>query len=130
MNVALHFRILTIGLALCGLPYVLQAQLGGVSGAVRDSVTGEPIEGVLIELLGNRNMVAMAMTDGAGRFTLSDVPAGRYGLVLTRINYRQKQLETVTVTLSVQNVLDNRHAEFIGTPEIGRLLLGRVRAEF
>ena len=54
----------------------------------------------------------------------------RYAVLDAQVGYRLNSTPNVTVTLSVQNVLHNRHAEFVGTPEIGRLLLGRVRAEF
>jgi hypothetical protein len=32
--------------------------------------------------------------------------------------------------LSVDNVLDERHREFAGAPVLGRLVLGRVKADF
>ena len=52
-----------------------------------------------------------------------------YQVVDASFGYRLPFARDVTLTLSATNVLDNRHREFIGAPEIGRLLLLRVRAE-
>jgi outer membrane receptor for ferrienterochelin and colicins len=52
-----------------------------------------------------------------GAYTLVDVAAG---LALP-------WWRSATLTLSVQNLLDNRHIEFVGAPELGRFLLSRLR---
>ncbi|MEP7325962.1 MAG: TonB-dependent receptor [Gemmatimonadota bacterium] len=35
-----------------------------------------------------------------------------------------------TFSLSISNLLDHRHREFVGAPELGRLVLGKLQAEF
>jgi hypothetical protein len=35
----------------------------------------------------------------------------------------------VRLGLGLENLLDHRHREFVGVPELGRLLLARVRTE-
>jgi len=53
-----------------------------------------------------------------------------YGVVDVRLGASVPGLRGVDVSLDALNVLDNRHQEFVGAPEIGRLLIGRVRATF
>jgi iron complex outermembrane receptor protein len=53
-----------------------------------------------------------------------------YGVVDAQIGYRLPWYRGLTLTVAAQNVLDRRHAEFVGTPRIGRLVTGRLRAEF
>ncbi|KPJ89495.1 MAG: hypothetical protein AMS18_12410 [Gemmatimonas sp. SG8_17] len=53
-----------------------------------------------------------------------------YAVVDATVGYRLPFAPAVTVTVNALNVLDNRHREFIGAPEIGRLVTGMVRAEF
>jgi iron complex outermembrane receptor protein len=33
-------------------------------------------------------------------------------------------------TLAVQNIFDNKHREFVGAPELGRLIIGRLTTSF
>jgi len=53
-----------------------------------------------------------------------------YGVVDVRLGASVPGLRGVDVSLDALNVLDNRHQEFVGAPEIGRLLIARVRATF
>jgi iron complex outermembrane receptor protein len=53
-----------------------------------------------------------------------------YAVVDATVGYRLPFAPAITVTVNARNVLDNRHREFIGAPEIGRLVTGMVRAEF
>ncbi len=77
----------------------------GVSGQVRFRyVDGFPI----ISGLGNDDLPSYALVDLAGSYRLPITP-------------------NVHVALSIQNLLDNRHREFIGVPEIGRLVLLRLQ---
>jgi iron complex outermembrane receptor protein len=52
-----------------------------------------------------------------------------YGVVDASLGYRLPFAPQITLSLSATNVFDNRHREFIGAPEIGRLLLLRARAQ-
>lgn len=53
-----------------------------------------------------------------------------YGVVDVRLGASVPGLRGVDVSLDALNVLDNRHQEFVGAPEIGRLVIARVRASF
>lgn len=53
-----------------------------------------------------------------------------YAVVDVSIGYRLPGLEGVTLTIAASNLLDDRHREFVGAPELGRLVLARVRAQF
>jgi hypothetical protein len=62
---------------------------GSVEGAVVDQSTGLVLRRVQVILRpGSKNLPSLgAMTDDAGRFTFSDLPAGRYSLVAKRPGY-------------------------------------------
>jgi outer membrane receptor protein involved in Fe transport len=59
---------------------------------------------------------------------VGDVPG--YTLLDATVGYRVPRLRGATVTLSATNVLDRRHRELIGAPELGRLVLLRLRYDF
>jgi iron complex outermembrane receptor protein len=63
----------------------------------------------------------------------SGVFSGRvesYTVLDAAVSQRLPWLGSITVSLSVDNLLDQRHREFVGAPVLGRLVLGRVKAEF
>jgi iron complex outermembrane receptor protein len=63
----------------------------------------------------------------------SGVYSGRvesYTVLDASVSQQLPWLRSITLTLSVDNLLDQRHREFVGAPVLGRLLLGRVKAEF
>lgn len=62
----------------------------------------------VISGLGREDIEAYTVVDINATYTLPTLPALEFGL-------------------AVQNVLDNRHREFVGAPEIGRLALLRVK---
>ena len=53
-----------------------------------------------------------------------------YSVIDASIGYRLPFQPGTQVSLTANNVLDNLHREFVGAPEIGRLLLFRVRHDF
>lgn len=59
----------------------------------------------------------VSLYDPVESYTVLDAVAG----------YRLPFAPGITVTLSAHNLLDNRHREFAGVPEVGRLMLGHVR---
>jgi iron complex outermembrane receptor protein len=64
---------------------------------------------------------------------ISGVFVGRvepYSLVDAMVGYAIPSFDGVTITLSATNLLDNKHREFIGAPEIGRLVTGRLSYSF
>ena len=39
-------------------------------------------------------------------------------------------LDTTRLSVSVQNILDDKHIEFVGAPELGRLAIVRLTQSF
>ena len=46
------------------------------------------------------------------------------------LNFGIDVITNTRLSLTVQNVLDNKHIEFVGAPEIGRLAIVRVPQTF
>ncbi|MFQ5678223.1 MAG: TonB-dependent receptor domain-containing protein, partial [Gemmatimonadota bacterium] len=64
---------------------------------------------------------------------LSGVFQGRvegYALVDLSVGYRLPWAPRNTLTLTAQNLLDERHREFVGAPELGRVVLTRLQVRF
>jgi iron complex outermembrane receptor protein len=101
------------------LPLNAPANKGTFSALYRDDVLG-----VNAEVRG-RWVGAYPLSSGV---YVGNVEA--YSVVDATVGYRLPFAPAVTVTVNALNVLDNRHREFIGAPEIGRLVTGMVRAEF
>ncbi len=53
-----------------------------------------------------------------------------YQVVDAGVGVRLPFQPSTRITLTASNLLDNKHQEFIGAPELGRLLLFRVRYDF
>jgi len=79
---------------------------------------------------------ALGITAGVrGRYVRSfpvkngeyDGYVGAYALVDVAAGLSVPWWPAATLTLTVQNVLDNRHIEFVGAPELGRFFLTRLR---
>jgi hypothetical protein len=46
------------------------------------------------------------------------------------VTYRFPWASAITLTLTVDNLLNAKHREFVGAPVLGRLLLARIKADF
>jgi len=53
-----------------------------------------------------------------------------YAVFDANLGYQLPFAPAATVTLTATNLFDNMHQEFVGSPEIGRLLLARLTYEF
>src|SRR5690349_10410262 len=79
------------------------AQGRTVSGTVRDSVTGAPVEAARV---GVRSQTTVTGTNTAGQFTLSDVPAGAAVIQIRAVGYRRRDVplsagdNTLTISLA------------------------------
>ena len=86
--------LLLLLLALRAVPGQAQipvlARQGNLSGVVRDSATGQPVEYALVELAGGRQQVFAGST---GRFRLTGVGSGLVGLRVRQIGYHPVTLE-------------------------------------
>lgn len=92
----IHFTRLSIILLLLCIPFV-QAFAGYDNGIIKGTVLtsdGKPADGVTIILKGTRKT---AISDEAGSFTIRNVQAGTYDLVVTLMGYTPVQ-QQVTVT--------------------------------
>jgi outer membrane receptor for ferrienterochelin and colicins len=54
----------------------------------------------------------------------------RYTVFDANVAYRFRNIPGATVSLTATNLFDDRHQEFVGAPEIGRLLLVRLQYQF
>ena len=70
---------------------------GEIEGVVRDSVTGEPLAGSLVSVVGTGTR---AVTHGDGTFHLTGVEEGEYELRIDRLGYRGT---TIDVTVGEQS---------------------------
>ena len=53
-----------------------------------------------------------------------------YTILDGSLSYRLPWVHSITLSLSVDNLLDQRHREFVGAPVLGRLVLARIKADF
>ena len=53
-----------------------------------------------------------------------------YAIADATLAYRLPFAENTIVSLNVQNLFDKRHQEFVGAPELGRLILSQVQVTF
>lgn len=77
----------------CALPHPALAMgaiaaNADVAGTVRDSVTGQPVQGADVALLAGSAIVVGATSDAFGRYTLHDVAPGSYTIVARYVGYR------------------------------------------
>ena len=81
---ALAWAVLA-GLFLQTTPEIAEAQYPGeLSGRVADAITGEPLESVLVEVLG---VGLTALSDGRGEYRIRGLEAGRYTVQFSRLGY-------------------------------------------
>ncbi|MFL5613410.1 MAG: TonB-dependent receptor plug domain-containing protein [Gemmatimonadaceae bacterium] len=101
------------------------------------------ISDVALNAPGDRASLALQMRDGARGFSTylrvrhagafpmnSGVYVGNvaaYTLTDAGLSYRVPQRSDLLLTLSADNLLDARHREFVGAPEIGRLVLVQLQ---
>jgi outer membrane receptor for ferrienterochelin and colicins len=80
--------------------------------------------GITVDLRG-RWVESFPMNSGAfiGR-------VGTYVLADASVAYRFPFAQNTILSLNVQNVFDDRHQEFIGAPELGRLILTQLQVTF
>ena len=77
------------------VPGIAWAQTGGITGTVVDSLTGEPMAGVNVAIVGTQQGAA---TGASGNYLIQDVEPGTYDLRATFIGYQTKVVEDVEVS--------------------------------
>src|SRR5882762_7393059 len=71
-------------------PRLTSEPFGSVIGVVRDSASGEPLEGAIVRI-GGVEAVKPDQSDGSGKFRLSRVPSGQHIIIARRIGYVPKR---------------------------------------
>ncbi|MCX7929425.1 MAG: TonB-dependent receptor [Chlorobi bacterium] len=69
-------------------------QPGNISGKVREASSGEPLRGATIIVEGTKKG---AITDPKGSFTIKNLPAGTYTLLVRYVGYETKRISGITV---------------------------------
>jgi len=97
----LLFAILVITAAQAGAQTV-----GTVSGLVVDSVSNAPVDYATIALFpeGKTTSANGAMADDKGMFSVQNVPAGKYRVVVNFLGYTEKIIPSVTVKAGTLNL--------------------------
>lgn len=95
-----HYLVLLAVMVGLGSVPLYGAAPGTVSGVVRDS-SGMPLVGAEVELMRpDLTVIATAMTDGSGRFTITSVLPGRYALKALGSSFLPSLRENVRVRTS------------------------------
>lgn len=84
----------TLGLGLLAAPAALAQRPAALRGTVVDSLSGQPLVGVRVALLGQPGGTA---TDALGQFRLTGLAAGTYRVQLGALGYRLKTREITLV---------------------------------
>jgi outer membrane cobalamin receptor len=112
-------RVSAIALLLLATPDRVRAQYPGeLAGRVTDAITGEPVAGAQIEVLGTG---LTAVSDGRGEFQIRGLEPGRHSLRLSRIGY-----ETLQQEIEIRNGETTRFTARLGADPVP---LESVRAE-
>src|SRR5262249_49535553 len=82
---------------------------GSIAGVVRD-VTGGALPGVTVEARGDASARLTAVTDAAGQYRIERVPAGRYQVVFTLVNFASLVRNDVAVRASAP---DSTHVDAV-----------------
>lgn len=75
---------------------------GDISGVVLEQQTGLPLAGASVVVVGTR---LGAASGPAGRFTISNVPAGTYAVEASMVGYETQRVEAVTIGSSASAAL-------------------------
>lgn len=83
---------LAIALSLAVVTRTAHAQTGKITGVVTDAQTGQPIEGVGVQLVGTG---VGAMTNSSGRYFILSVPPNTYEVTARRIGYQSSTIRNI-----------------------------------
>ncbi len=91
-------------------PAPIQAQTGRVTGTVRDSLTGQPVGGAEVVLVGANRRAATAED---GTYAVGNVPPGTYTLEVRRVGYAAARRTGLAVAAGRTATLDVRLIEIV-----------------
>ena len=86
-------RVLGLAVLFAAVALPAYAQTGRIQGSVTDSVTGQPINGAAVAVVGTQLVVT---TQPNGLFSIADVPAGAHQVQVNQLGYGANT-KTVTV---------------------------------
>ncbi|MEP0829103.1 MAG: TonB-dependent receptor [bacterium] len=105
MNISkVSFHMTVALILLVALPLALWAgTTGKIAGVVENKVTGEPIPGATIRVLGTE---IATQTDSDGEYFIINLPAGTYELAVSIIGFQGIQKENVRVLIDLTTPVD------------------------
>ncbi len=98
------FRIFGLGLGFGLLTmHAFPQATGKLTGQVTDRRSGETLIGLTVKITGT---TTGASTDAVGRYTLSGLPPGEYGIILSYIGYQTKTITGIRVEAGQSTTVD------------------------
>ena len=105
---------------------LLMSAEGTLSGVVRDYVSGDPITGAQVSVLGTESRT---LTDQTGRFVLDDLPPGRHLVTTDHLAFEQR-IDSVTIfsqeTVDIEVRMATEALEVEGLVVTARTRFGRT----
>jgi outer membrane receptor protein involved in Fe transport len=104
-QIRLQFVVKAAVLAAAALfvPRFAEAQTGKLTGVITDAQSGQPIEGVQVQVQGTG---LGALTQANGRYYIISVPPGRYTVVARRIGYQPAEQVGTDIRIDVTRTVD------------------------
>lgn len=96
-----------------GVPVLVQAQTGTISGRVSDTTTSAPLSGATIRALSGGTTAGSATAGDDGSYRIANIAAGTYDVVVTRLGYLVRRVPGVKVTSGQNTQVDVRMAEIV-----------------
>jgi len=105
INLSFIYSLLTLFLILVSTGGFCQLNQT-VRGMVTDKVSGAPLPGANVILIGASASGIGAATDSKGEFVLKDVPVGRNSFQISSVGYETQTIENITVNSGKELTLD------------------------
>ncbi|GAA4028630.1 hypothetical protein GCM10022409_10910 [Hymenobacter glaciei] len=87
------------------ISFTALSQKGIVAGVVVDSKTNEKFPGVTILMMKSDTVVTGASTDSNGAFSMSNVPFGKYDVIIKYVGYRDMKRANILVSNATHDML-------------------------
>src|SRR5690606_16078955 len=88
-------RKLFLALAILFSGYASLAQQNGrIKGVVTDTIINQPVSSATVTVVNasDSSLVSFGMTNNQGKFELSGIPDGKYRLLITHVNYHNRNV--------------------------------------
>ncbi|WP_324677162.1 TonB-dependent receptor [Hymenobacter sp. GOD-10R] len=98
-------KILYVFLLSCGSVVAAVAQgTGSIKGLIKDAKTSETVVGGTVRLEGT---TLGEQTDADGNFTIKQIPAGKYTVIISSVSYKNRTIPDVVVKANETTVLNS-----------------------